>query len=175
MIAITASVWDNAADIGVPVVVAALTAIVTTVAARASEATNRRRDRYAEAVATLVAWIEFPYRVRRRTCDEPAALSALAGHAHDLQERLACHQTWIATEHPAVAEAYARARATITACVGPAIAEAWAAPPVTSAAGMNLGDWGPAGACHDALLEVQHGIEQRFGYRRLRAALRRRQ
>jgi hypothetical protein len=49
----------------VPVVVAVLTAIGTMLVTRAGDAASRRRDRYAEAVSTLVAWAEFPYRVRR--------------------------------------------------------------------------------------------------------------
>jgi len=31
---------------------------------------EKRRERYAEAVACLVGWVEYPYRVRRRVNDE---------------------------------------------------------------------------------------------------------
>lgn len=153
----------------VPVLVAALTAAATMIVTRSGEAANRRRDRYAEAVQTLVAWIEFPYRVKRRTDDAAATLTTLAGLGHDLQERLACHQAWIATEHPQLAETYAQTLATITAAVGPAITDAWNTAPTEKAADMNLGAWGPAGACQQAVTDLQHQIENRFGVRRLKA------
>ena len=66
----------------IPVVVAGLTAIVTLTVSKAGEATARRQERYADAVKTLVSWVEYPYRVRRRTDDSAAALTTLAGHAH---------------------------------------------------------------------------------------------
>jgi hypothetical protein len=153
----------------VPVVVAALTAIATMLVIRAGEATNRRRDRYAEAVQTLVAWIEFPYRVRRRTDDAPETLAALASLGHDLQERLACHEAWIATERPDIARVYAEARATITDAVVPAIKEAWESAPVTTPSEMNLNGWGPGTECKQAIADVQHTIESRFGMRRFKS------
>lgn len=155
----------------VPVVVAALTAAAALLLTRASEAVNRRRDRYAQAVETLIAWIEFPYRVRRRTSDDAATLTALAALGHDLQQRMACHQAWIATEHPALAACYSQTRAIASGAVAPAIADAWAASPVTTPADMNLGDWGPGAACDDAMTALQHQIENRFGLRRLKAWL----
>ncbi len=173
-IALLPSATGTAATlIALPVLVAALTAAATMLVTRAGEATNRRRDRYAQAVQTLVAWIEFPYRVRRRTDDNPSTLKALVDLGHDLQELLACHQAWIATEHPQLADAYASTRATLTTLVGPAINEAWETRPAEKPADMNLGDWGPAGPCHDALAELQRKIENRFGHRRITASLKR--
>ena len=161
----TSSLWTLVA---VPSA-AVLGAIVTMILTRVNEATNRRRDRYAEAVQTLVAWTEYPYRVRRRTADSPATLTALTNHGHDLQERLALHQAWIATEHPALADTYAESRATITRLVGFLISEAWDHAPVTRAAGMNLGGWGPSDECHEAIANVQREVQNRFGIRRFRA------
>lgn len=163
----TSSLWTLVA---VPSA-AVLGAIVTMILTRVNEATNRRRDRYAEAIQTLVAWTEFPYRVRRRTDDSPATLSALANHGHDLQERLALHQAWIGTEHPALADTYAESRATITRLVGLLISEAWDHAPVARASGMNLGGWGPSDECHKAIANVQREIQVRFGFRRFRAWL----
>jgi len=166
---------DFATSVGIPILVSAATAVITAVitmaVTRANDSVNRRRDRYAQAVQALVAWVEFSYRVRRRTDDRPETLSALATLAHDLQESLACHQAWIATEHPALATTYERTRRTVTAAVGPAVAEAWTTPPVTSAAGMNLGEWGPAAAAAAPIAALQHAIENRFGLRRYRTAL----
>lgn len=155
-----------------PVVVAALTAAATLMLTRASDAVNRRRDRYAQAFETLVAWIEFPYRVRRRTSDDAATLAALAAVGHALQERMACHQAWIATENSAVAAQYSETRASVGGAVGSAIVEAWTLGPVDNPAGMNLGDWGPGPACADAMTAFQRAIENRFGVRRFTTWLR---
>ena len=53
-----------------------------------------RRQRYLEAVQTLVAWTEIPYRVRRRAGNNPATL---ANRGHNLPKRLAYHQARITT------------------------------------------------------------------------------
>ncbi len=145
---------------------AVLGVIMTMLLTRVNEATNRRRDRYAEAVQTLVAWTEFSYRVRRRTDDSPATLTALANLGHDLQERLALHQTWITTEHPALASTYAEARGALNRLVGPLISEAWDRSPVTKASDMNLGEWGPSDECRETIANVQREIQNRFGFRR---------
>jgi hypothetical protein len=128
---------------------------------------HRRRDHYAQAVETLIAWVEFPYRIRRRTDDDPATLTGLAGLGHQLQERLGCQQAWIATECPPVAKVYAETRKNIGSRVGDATKEAWRLPPVTEAADMNLGDWGPGSACAPAITAFQGQVENRFGYRRV--------
>lgn len=148
---------------------AVLGAIVTMTLTRVNEATNRRRDRYAEAIQTLVAWTEYPYRVRRRTDDTPVTLTALANHGHDLQERLALHEAWIATEHPALAQTYAATRATLDRLVGPLISEAWDHRPNAKASAMNIRGWGPSDECQEAITEVQREIQNRFGFRRFKA------
>ncbi|MDE0653591.1 MAG: hypothetical protein OXI26_08060 [bacterium] len=158
----TSSLWT---PIAIPSA-AVLGAIVTMTLTRVNEATNRRRDRYAEAIQTLVAWTEYPYRVRRRADDTPATLTALANRGHDLQERLALHEAWIATEHPALAQTYAATRATLDRLAGPLISEAWDHRPTGKASAMNLRGWGPSDECRDAIAEVQREIQNRFGYRR---------
>ena len=158
----TSSLWTA---IAIPSA-AVLGAIATMILTRANEATDRRRDRYAEAIRTLVAWTEYPYRVRRRTDDSPATLTALANHGHDLQERLAFHEAWIATEHADLADTYADTRATINRLVGPMISDAWNRDPVTNPVGMNLADWGPGEVCDRAIVNLQHQVRNRFGYRR---------
>jgi hypothetical protein len=154
-----------------PVTVAALTAIVTMWVTRAGDAANQRRDRYAQAVATLVAWIEFPYRIRRRTDDESATLAGLAAIGHDLQEKLALNQAWISTEHPDMANAYVKARLAVSEFVGPALREAWQTSPVMKASDMNLGGWGPARDCDEIVQEFQFRVTQRFGLPRLKSTL----
>jgi hypothetical protein len=157
-------------SIVVPIVVSAATALITMIVTRSNNATDRRRDRYAEAITTLVAWVEFPYRVRRRTDDASETLTTLSALGHDIQERLACHQAWIATEHPALARTYANARKVVNDAVAPAVQEAWSSPPVASASEMNLGEWGPGRETQGSIDELQRAIQDRFGVRRMLAA-----
>lgn len=140
-------------------------AIASSFLGRWAESTDRRRSSYADAVAALVAWNEYPYRIRRRTSDEPDTLERLANIGHDLQERLSCSQTWIWTESAHLAELYAAARENLGAQVGPACREAWRMPPAASPELMNLGDWGP-GSCEKLTQRLQREIHWRFGWRR---------
>lgn len=142
--------------------------IATMAFARVNEATDRRRERYAEAVQTLVAWTEFAYRVRRRADNNPGTLSTLANRGHDLQERLAYHQAWIATEHPDLAHAYATTRAIIDHDVGPYVSDAWMNDPILAPSDMNLKGWGPSNASSEAITKLQNEIANRFGFRRIK-------
>jgi hypothetical protein len=142
-----------------------ITAAVSAISGRWAQATNRRRDAYAAAVKTMVAWAEYPYRIRRRTSDTPDELARLVGIGHDLQEQLRCHQTWITTESRWVAGIYREAMTAIAARVGPACNDAWASPPITTSADMNLGNWGPSGLLPN-IMRLQTAIACRFGWRR---------
>ena len=165
---IVAAVTVGVVELLIYLVATVVGAIATMVVTRASEASNRRRDRYSQALRTLVAWIEYPYRVRRRTDDDPATLTALADHGHELQERLAYHQARIATDHPNLARAYAGTRAMIDAVVGPAISEAWESNPVTKPTDMNLNGWGPGEECKREITNLQNEIQYCFGFRGFR-------
>jgi hypothetical protein len=142
------------------------TVTITTVAGRWAQATNRRRDAYAAAIATLVAWTEYPYRIRRRTSDDPVELARLAGLGGDLQEQLRCHQTWITTESRWVAGIYKKAIIQVSARVSPANRDAWMSSAITTPAAMNLNGWGP-GDVLPIIEWVQSAIACRFGWRRL--------
>ena len=168
---IVAAVSTIAFAIAVPVVVAVLTAVGTLLVTRAGDAANQRRDRYAQCIQTLVAWVELPYRIRRRVDDEPVTLTALASRAHDLQEQLAANRVWIATDSPRLAAVYEQAAAEIQNLAAPFLQEAWRSAPITRAADMVLGQWGPGQASAGPLMRVQHGVSGRFGWRRLIAIL----
>ena len=166
-----------AEHVGVPLVVAIVGLVATLAAAaisfalgRWNDTSARRRGSYSAAARELVAWAEYPYRIRRRTSDDPDELMRLVSIGHDLQEQLRCHQTWITTESRWVAGIYREAMTAITAQVAPACNDAWAAEPITTGAGMNLGGWGP----HDVLpsiLRLQSAIACRFGWRRAASLL----
>jgi len=120
-----------------------------------------------------VAWLEYPYRIRRRTSDTAEELARLAGMGHDLQEQLRCHQTWIETESPRVAATYREALVTLGTLVGPACVEAWRTPPVSTAEGMVLGSWGPGAVGLTSITAVQQAARERFGFRRFVSVFRR--
>lgn len=125
-----------------------------------------RRDRYAAAVKALVARIEYPYRIRRRTSDDPEALHALAAAGHDLQESLAETRAWIATESTVLSDVFEHC---ITSLDGPfkqACNDAWRAGPVTSPAEMNLGGFS-MGDHQQIITRMERALTYRFGYRRM--------
>lgn len=138
---------------------------------QASKALDRKRERYANAVSTLVAWAEFPYRVRRRTADDPPEIGALASMGHDIQERLAGHQAWMGSENAKVAKVYQEATKTLRSLVGVALREAWEMPAASTPAAMNLGKWGPAKDCEKPISDVTEAIAARFKLRLWRPGL----
>ncbi|MBL7255361.1 hypothetical protein [Paractinoplanes lichenicola] len=141
-------------------------ALITTVSGNMRANASLRRDRYAEAVRYLVAWGEYPYRIRRRTDDEPATRAALAERGHTLQEERAQIAGWIATDSRALVTVFDGCVRDISALVAPACVEAWSAPPVTTAAGMVLKDFGPREVGAIAT-RFQLATRYRFGVRRL--------
>lgn len=170
-------VTDFVKDVGVPVTVAllgvvgaAVTAALSFALGRSGDAASRRRDGYAAATKALVAYAEYPWKIRRRTADTPNELARLVALGHDLQENLRCHQTWVNSENRWVGRVYREVREDLGRAVGPACNEAWNMPPVTTAGGMRLGDWGPQGL--DAHLErFESARAFRFGWRRLLGAV----
>jgi hypothetical protein len=159
--------------IGVPLTVAMIGALatvgaaaVTFVFARLGEAAARRRDGYARASRALVALAEYPYRIRRRTSDSPEALANLADRGSELQEELRCCDTWVRCENPRMGQVWDEVLADLRAATGPASNEAWEMPPVSKAADMNIGPWGPQGV--EAKLErFENAAAWRFGGRRM--------
>lgn len=164
---IAATTATIALSILVPVAVAGLIAIINILLAQVSEANRRRRESYASAVRTLVSWIEFPYRVRRRVDDLPTTLAALVNRGHRIQEQLEYNRAWIVAESPHVAKVYSAALDRINAVVGPAVSDSWKCAPVTLAAGMILGSVLDRAECTAALVELESAIGRRFGWRRL--------
>ncbi|WP_146164353.1 hypothetical protein [Pseudosporangium ferrugineum] len=127
---------------------------------------NARRDRYAQAVRYLVAWGEYPYRIRRRTDDEPKTLSTLAARGHALQEQRAEVAGWIAGESRALSKIFNECARDVSAIVTPACAEAWNSAPLTKGSDMNLGGFGPRGV--DIIVaRMERACRYRFGIRRL--------
>jgi len=156
--------------VGSAVSIALVTAASTQFFAHLRDAAERRQNRYAQVVQTLVGWVEFPYRIRRRVNDDPDTLATLAELGHQLQEQLAGDQAWVLAENRRVGATYLKVRSMISADVGPAASEAWCLDAATKPADMVLGDWGPGDAAAAQIQCLEESISHRFGWRRLRTA-----
>ena len=126
---------------------------------------ERRRAGYAAAMRDLIAWHEYPYRIRRRTDNNAETLRALAERGHKLQEDLIYHQTWTIAESRRVGEFYARMVAEVAGTCAQACKDAWNADPADSPAAMNLNGWGPP-SIDPQITVLQAAIANRFGWRR---------
>jgi len=102
----------------------------------------RKRVACAEAIADAIAWLELPYRVRRRQDNDKGTLDALAERFHKLHERLLFHENWLRIELPTAHPRYTSAVAAARAASVEAIRAAWAAEPVSSSEQMNVGNLG---------------------------------
>jgi hypothetical protein len=127
---------------------------------------STRRTQYAEAVRALVAWSEYPYRIRRRTGDDQETLTRLAELGHSLQETLAYHSAWIAADNTTIAAVYQQARNELAGPVAKACHEAWQSPAVTAPSDMVLAQFGPRNVV-PVVTSVEQAIRYRFGSRRL--------
>jgi hypothetical protein len=132
---------------------------------RREEARAHRQEFYAEAVKAVVEWMEYPYRIRRRTTDDPSELRRLAEIGHGIQERLAYYRTWTLIDDPRTGAVYASVIEGIRERVGSACRDAWTVNPVSSPEGMNLHSWGP-GSMRPELESLEQAVGQRFSRRR---------
>ncbi|MGW0566000.1 hypothetical protein [Streptomyces tauricus] len=130
------------------------------------EGATIRRDRYAGAVKLIVGRIEYPYRIRRRTSDDPELLNELASTGHDLQERLAEIRAWISTESTVLSDVFDHCLTQLDAPFKQACTDAWKAAPITIAAQMNLGGFGMGNQQHIVTM-MERTLTYRFGHRRL--------
>lgn len=102
---------------------------------------QQRRELFAEALAVVVAYSEFPYVVRRRRHDEPAAERVrISEQLREVQQEIAFYQAWIRTESREVARVYDELVVTTRTVMGSQIRKAWQTPPITTDEGMNISD-----------------------------------
>ena len=121
-------------------------AVLTALRVSGDAAKDRRAQRqheqarqYAEALSTAIAWGEIPYRVARRTSDDPATLQVHVLHIHELQERITFHSQWLRVESPEIADAYDDLVRAIKRLTLPNAQDAWNRAPLTSGREMNIG------------------------------------
>lgn len=146
-----------------------VSALVTKLLERGAKREEQVRDGYADSTAVLVAWGEFPYRVARRTSDEPEVWAALAERGHDAQEALACRRAWVVGESVVMSEVYSAITAELRPQVAEATQAAWRRAPAGGGYGMVLSD-----AQHLPPVNLQNFVDlwclalrYRYGWRRL--------
>lgn len=161
---------DLAGDLVIPLIVGLVGGSVgAVIASQVFASADRRRDNYAEAVAVLVSWCEFPYMIRRRVDDTSATLQLLADRGHELQERLARAEAWVTAESEVMGAKYTHLAGDVKAATGPLLKEAWESQPVSTAAGMNLNGWGDEArsSARNQINEFRVQTSMRFGWKRL--------
>jgi hypothetical protein len=175
VVMVTGKVSDFTEHVGLPVIVALIALAASLMAAalsfalaRWNDGTARRREGYAAATRELVAWAEYPYRIKRRTSDDLTALHALADRGHVHQEALRYRETWIISESKWVSEVFGAVRLKLAELLGPACNDAWASGPVVDAAGMRLRGWGPQ-EVDEHIKRFERAVAFRFGWRRILA------
>lgn len=135
----TAPLWQAPAVTGALIALAGSLVVVAINGVRARR--DRRRDVYAQALASVAEYWEYPYVVRRRRHDDLAGERVrISEQLRAVQQDLSRHQAWMETEDTAVANAYARLVEVTRSVVGPQISEGWRTPPITSDEQMNISD-----------------------------------
>lgn len=129
-------------DTLVSIVVAAIAALVAYFLAVRRHELEEQRKECAKAIADAMAWLELPYRIRRRADDLPTTRTALVERMHALQEALYFHENWLRIEMPRSQALYTDLVTKIKDGARQQIQQAWEEHPADAANLMNLGDLG---------------------------------
>ena len=124
------------------VIAAVVGAVVNAFLARRrslEEERARVRATFAEAFQMVAEYKEFPYAIRRRRDDEPAAERVrLSESLREVQAKLSYYVAWTKGESDDVGRSYETLVAELRRVAGKACHEAWLAPPARSDADMNF-------------------------------------
>ena len=85
--------------------IAALVAVTVYLVGQRAVRFDRKRELSGKAIAEALAWLELPYRIRRRVDDAPDTLLGLVDRMHDLQESLLFYRGWLQVELSGSADA----------------------------------------------------------------------
>ncbi|MXW27202.1 MAG: hypothetical protein F4Z77_13050 [Dehalococcoidia bacterium] len=128
----------------VPLIVGAAVSVVTTLSVQAIVgwwSGPRRRARFADALAAVVAYEEFPYVIRRRRASAPEdERIRIAEKIAEVQERLAFNTAWLRSESDRVADAYDALVAEVRSTAGGEMRRAWQMDPMEADAEANISD-----------------------------------
>lgn len=124
------------------VLAAFLTGLINIVLARRKsreEERSRIRTIFAEAFAAYASYREYPYVVRRRNPEQPAAERVrISEQIRQTQERLNYYVAWTRAESAGVGQAYGELIRHARTTAGAAMRQAWNTPPITEDAAMNI-------------------------------------
>lgn len=127
---------------GSAVIAAGISATVTLVLQHVTsirEDTARRRDIYARALQACAAYREFPFVIRRRRHDDPAAERARLSEAlRAVQQDLTFYSAWIESESTDVGNAFRALLKETRTVAGGFMAEAWKKAPAAGDEDMNV-------------------------------------
>lgn len=123
--------------------VAAAVALYLNARGRKNAERDRRRTLYSEAYRVALEWCEGIYRVRRRPQDGSGDAD-LVSHFHDMQERIAYYEGWLAMESPVLGRAYSRFLGEVMAEARPLIQGAWSRSGCPPTQQTSPDDKGPA-------------------------------
>jgi hypothetical protein len=143
-----------------------ISGLVSLVATSARTSTENRRQGYAAAIEAVLAWAEYPYRVRRRTSDDPETLTRLVDLGHELQERRVRTMSWVASENRELYEVFLHNTHHLDRTVGPLISEAWNAQHVVQPSQMVLAGWGSGQLAQQTVERLSCAVGYRTGWRR---------
>ena len=102
---------------------------------------QRKRELFAQAFAAYASYREFPYVIRRRRADQPAAERVrISSDLRGVQEKISFFLAWTKSEGVGVGAAYTHLVAEARRVAGSAMARAWDMPAITSDPQMNIPD-----------------------------------
>lgn len=157
--------WDwlqNASVVGAAI---GLVGVIVTMWVNSLIARRRqRRERYAAMAATLAAWIEVPFMIRRRTSNDKATIDRIVTHIQGLQHQLNVDHAELRSDCRWLAKCRDEAQRAIQAAAKPHIDQAWNLPPISSTSELVIGGWGPTDARWSVEAFVDH-LRWRFGWR----------
>jgi hypothetical protein len=125
-----------------PVLAALVAAGLGFIFAQRQKQLEMKREACAKALSDALAWLELPYRIRRRSSDDPNTRTVIVDRIHSLQEALIFHDSWLLLTVPSAVNPYRRLVSKVKAvCLEP-MRSAWNAPAINSGAQMNIGSLG---------------------------------
>lgn len=100
---------------------------------------ERHREHFANALAAVTEYWEFPYAIRRRgRGNREAERLRLSSELRVVQQKLAFHQAWLRIESPRVAAMYDCLVTVTRRVAGQEMHQAWKKEPISADAEMNV-------------------------------------
>lgn len=128
--------WAQTVALTVPVI-AALGAILVWQLGQRARRREQRNQTFAAALASIEAYAEMPYRIRRRP-HNPRIRHQLTEALSTIQADIAWHQAWLELEAPTVADSFRTLVRVTRAQAGAQIRDAWTQPRLRHDPEMNL-------------------------------------